>query len=1084
MDVTVELSLLQKRFTGAGVESYGTIRSEFVCARRRDAQAYEGRLFLMDKALLFVSTYAESHDHDVIIKSSDIEQITVCHSKTIPTMEIALATGDEVFSNFHNYSGVVSALERLLPAVPVKRKSSGLFRSISSAPPTPASASSLNPLRSQAEQCTYDAKGGFCPRMPLCKLEHTSHLATRPTKKQQLPQDTLSGHIESPKRPHIDQPPSYDHLLQGAQGGLLPAYNRSVSLPFPFHVIQPGGVSEKKVALSAREATPSDPTSLLAPKAESTSLEDGELSNGIACQMAQTSASAVATSEGPAQQSHASSDKGGAISDPLEPSTSQSLQPGSEGVSLGTSSSTLDQGTEQTQSTLQAVLQSSSSPFPLPSSFNFYKGAAGALEEGVDANPSVPADGGLFVFNSTPAEKDLTPGGLGVVPVGPPPPTATLGGGVISPPLTVPADASTGVSDSDVAALLAQQLALDSSDSMDEDFDIDSQIAMLERFTANRAAATSAQADEPVVGGDEGSQPEASVEVRKRPCYYFMTGYCRNGDSCPNSHSPNLNFDDMSNSGLLPEAGELSLPSTISVYSANSVARHDLNSGDKIILSPYILLACEHREIAYPMSFKLENTATGACLYAGVLDFTSPVAEQAYIPQWMMDHLGASDGSTVSFEHVTLPKGTFVKLQPVSSVWLGIPYDKRMAMMEFQLRNFQTLTEGTKVTLNYENNRYTLKVLECRPNKGISIVDADITTDILEPADFSRFHSIEEGQGERIELEEPVQCTTEAGVYRHFVLLSLGQPLPPRLRIEVKATKGDPDLFLCQNCVGPTQRRYTWCSQDVGSADFYLSVDNDPDYDVNRPLYAGVVGLCEDAQFTVCFHREDTLAAAKARVNKPSSYLSGRKQIVEETDSAPPPGQERCSYCGSVMSSLRLLMHQKHCAQSTFKCSICGVCLPKAAQSKHHKIAHELIRCDCSLELTQLDLHEHQKSECTKKTIKCSFQWCNLSFPLDQIEHHESICARKNVTCPICSMDVTQLELEQHLQALHSVDTNNINWLAPLANQLTSMVPVPTTNQLKCICNREFQFQDDLEVHQLTECPLQGTSDNGAVFVG
>lgn len=33
--------------------------------------------------------------------------------------------------------------------------------------------------------------------------------------------------------------------------------------------------------------------------------------------------------------------------------------------------------------------------------------------------------------------------------------------------------------------------------------------------------------------------------------------------------------------------------------------------------------------------------------------------------------------------------------------------------------------------------------------------------------------------------------------------------------------------------------------------------------------------------------------------------------------------------------------------------------------------------------------------------------------------------------------------------------------------QLTSMVPVPTTNQLKCICNREFQFQDDLEVHQV-----------------
>lgn len=30
----------------------------------------------------------------------------------------------------------------------------------------------------------------------------------------------------------------------------------------------------------------------------------------------------------------------------------------------------------------------------------------------------------------------------------------------------------------------------------------------------------------------------------------------------------------------------------------------------------------------------------------------------------------------------------------------------------------QTLTEGTKVTLTYELNKYTLKVLECKPAKG------------------------------------------------------------------------------------------------------------------------------------------------------------------------------------------------------------------------------------------------------------------------------------------------------------------------------------------------------------------------------
>ena len=35
----------------------------------------------------------------------------------------------------------------------------------------------------------------------------------------------------------------------------------------------------------------------------------------------------------------------------------------------------------------------------------------------------------------------------------------------------------------------------------------------------------------------------------------------------------------------------------------------------------------------------------------------------------------------------------------------------------------QTLTEGTKVTLTYELNRYTLKVLECKPAKGGPLLD-------------------------------------------------------------------------------------------------------------------------------------------------------------------------------------------------------------------------------------------------------------------------------------------------------------------------------------------------------------------------
>ncbi len=36
-----------------------------------------------------------------------------------------------------------------------------------------------------------------------------------------------------------------------------------------------------------------------------------------------------------------------------------------------------------------------------------------------------------------------------------------------------------------------------------------------------------------------------------------------------------------------------------------------------------------------------------------------------------------------------------------------------------------------------------------------------------------------------------------------------------------------------------------------------------------------------------------------------------------------PPGQEKCAYCESVMPTLKLIMHERHCAQSTFKCPLC-----------------------------------------------------------------------------------------------------------------------------------------------------------------
>lgn len=66
----------------------------------------------------------------------------------------------------------------------------------------------------------------------------------------------------------------------------------------------------------------------------------------------------------------------------------------------------------------------------------------------------------------------------------------------------------------------------------------------------------------------------------------------------------------------------------------------------------------------------MENTVFSKAVYGGVLQFTSPAPDSAYLPQWMMEHLQVKDGEEVTFKHVDLPKGEFVQLQPVSSSWL------------------------------------------------------------------------------------------------------------------------------------------------------------------------------------------------------------------------------------------------------------------------------------------------------------------------------------------------------------------------------------------------------------------------------
>jgi len=67
----------------------------------------------------------------------------------------------------------------------------------------------------------------------------------------------------------------------------------------------------------------------------------------------------------------------------------------------------------------------------------------------------------------------------------------------------------------------------------------------------------------------------------------------------------------------------------------------------------------------------------------------------------MMQNLLLTEGQAVKLRNVSLPKGSFVKLQPVTSDFLDISNPK--AVLERTLRSYSCLTVGDCFVFHYNN---------------------------------------------------------------------------------------------------------------------------------------------------------------------------------------------------------------------------------------------------------------------------------------------------------------------------------------------------------------------------------------------
>ena len=138
-------------------------------------------------------------------------------------------------------------------------------------------------------------------------------------------------------------------------------------------------------------------------------------------------------------------------------------------------------------------------------------------------------------------------------------------------------------------------------------------------------------------------------------------------------------------------------------------------------------------QVDYPMLFQLQSSQRGTMTHCGVLEFTAEEGS-CYIPFWMMQNLLIEEGSVISVTNVSLPKATFVKLQPQNIDFLEITNPR--AVLEHALRKYSCVTKGDTICVPYNDKNYHFRIQQVKPQDAACIIETDCNVDFDAPVGY------------------------------------------------------------------------------------------------------------------------------------------------------------------------------------------------------------------------------------------------------------------------------------------------------------------------------------------------------------
>eukprot|EP01083_Nonionella_stella_P095061 266797_1 len=364
--------------------------------------------------------------------------------------------------------------------------------------------------------------------------------------------------------------------------------------------------------------------------------------------------------------------------------------------------------------------------------------------------------------------------------------------------------------------------------------------------------------------------------------------------------------------------------------------------------------------------------------YCSVYEFSSPQADSAYLPHWMMQNLGIDEGHKIELESkFGIRKGTFCKLQPFKQEFMDkVSTIGYKSTLEHSLRHYSVLSVNQRIVVEFNHFPYECIVKQTAPTDAISILGS---TDL------------------EIEFEEPIELTNNENQQQI-------------MEAQEEEEEEKEDLISCDDessssfsIDGTTQ---------IGSATqidgILLKKLGVPlDYNEQTNLATMIIEnrkLMRENESRFAIDEEDEEERDNEEKDMSETMIMNEEN---KASAAPGPNEIECNNCGKYIHAMSIQMHEVHCIRSYLRCDVCNECIGKGTKDEHWLAYHEERTCICNqICCGSIEYCAHQENECGLRLVECTL--CATSkIQYNQMAQHDAVCTRRiSVMCPLCATEI------------------------------------------------------------------------------